>query len=157
MPDISSNTMAYHVPVLRILSLRRFFVRISSFHFLYSILVWLLHAYGLGRCAMGFRVCGQLFPCACCLSYCICSLAEYLYLCGVCRWMNTECSLCKSSRSFLCCLWFVLYYLYNWCFNFTNPFGRPIFVICCSLWSFANPFISVITRSAVSFAKSLIP
>jgi len=147
VPDISSNTTAYHGPVWRNLFLQRFFAHILSFHFLNSTLVWLLRAYVSGRCVMEFRVCGQLFPYSYCLSYWKCNLAECLYLCEVCRWMNTGCS---SLCSF--CLWFVLYYLYNWCFNFTNPFVRalcssfatpfghhPFVIICYSLWS--CPFV----------------
>ena len=53
---------------------------------------------------MGFRVCGQLFPYSYCLSYCKYTLAEYLYLCEVCRWMNTECSLCR----FCLCLSYII-------------------------------------------------
>ena len=130
---ISSNTMAYRVPVLRILSLRRCFVRISSFHFLYSILVWWLHAYVTDRYVMGFRVCGRSFPCSCCLSYCRCSLAEYLYLCEVCRWMNTDCSL---SRFFLCglCLSCIICTIDVSILQIPSVVP-PSFVICYSLWS----------------------
>ena len=148
---ISSNTMAYRVPVLRILSLRRFFVRISSFHFLYSILVWWLHAYVTDRYVMGFRVCGRSFPCSCCLSYCRCSLAEYLYLCEVCRWMNTDCSL---SRFFLCglCLSCIICTIDVSILQIPSvvppQFCHLLLPLVVPLWSSPN---------SASFAKSLIP